>query len=102
MLKKLILAVALVAAAALPAQAGDRDRDHRHDRHHHDRHHHRQNHRIEHWHGHHGHVGHPIYYRRHVSQCFWQGGYWASQPILGAAGVYFYQSVWVPAQYVCY
>ena len=97
MLKKLILAVALVAAAALPAQAGDRDRDHRHDRHQH-----RQNHRIEHWHGHQGHVGHPIYYRRHASQCFWQGGYWASQPILGAAGVYFYQSVWVPAQYVCY
>jgi hypothetical protein len=92
MIKKLILAVALLVAAAVPAQAWDGHRDwQRHD----------GPRRIEHWQGGHGHVAYPFYYRR-VPQCLWQGGYWASQPILGAAGVYYYQSVWVPAQYVCY
>jgi len=94
MIKKLILAVALLVAAAVPAQAGDdRDRDwRRHDRPRH----------IEHWQPRHGHAGHPHYYYRRAPQCFWQGGYWASQPVLGAAGVYYYQSFWVPAQRVCY
>jgi hypothetical protein len=92
MIKKLILAVAILVAAAVPAQAWDGRDFHRHD----------GPRRIEHWQGGRGHVAYPLYYYRQVPQCYWQGGYWASQPVLGAAGVYYYQSVWVPAQQVCY
>lgn len=34
--------------------------------------------------------------------CAWQPGYWVNQPAVDAWGRYTYVQQWVPAQYVCY
>jgi|SRR5712692_4373270 len=34
--------------------------------------------------------------------CAWQPGYWVHQPSVDAWGRYTYVQQWVPAQYVCY
>ncbi len=34
--------------------------------------------------------------------CAWQPGYWVNQPSVDAWGRYTYVQQWVPAQYVCY
>ncbi len=55
---------------------------------------------------------HPYYYPYYPSYypayayvppaCSWQPGYWVNQPYVDAWGRYTYVQQWVPAQYVCY
>jgi len=82
MLRKLILAMAVLAMAAIPLSALARD-DQREQR--------------------------PFFlgvypepYSAYAARCYWQPGYWASQPYVDANGGYAYVSQWVPPQQVCY
>ena len=80
MLRKLILAMAVLAMAAVPMSALARD-DHREQR--------------------------PFFLGVYpepysTARCYWQPGYWASQPYVDANGGYAYVSQWVPPQQVCY
>ncbi len=91
MMRKLMLALVILAVAALPMPALARDGGHD------GRHEFRSGHeRFE--------VGfYPYpYYAYAPPACYWQPGYSVNQPYVDAWGRYTYVQQWVPAQYVCY
>ena len=83
MVRKVILALAILVVGVVPAHARD---------------------------GHEGRDGHERFEGRGVhnfhgyapSTCSWQDGYWGYQPYVDAWGRYTYVPQWVPAQYLCY
>jgi hypothetical protein len=99
MLRKLALALVILAMAAVPAHALVRDIAHegRHEIHGGD---HQRHVRFE--HRSRGFVSVYPYYPYTPSTCYWQPGYWANAPYVDAWGRYTYVTQWVPAQYVCY
>ena len=101
MVRKLILAVVILAMAAVPVPA--LARDHGHD----GRHELRGGH--ERFEGHDFHrpfIGYGFYpypyYAYAPPACSWQPGYWVNQPYVDAWGRYTYVQQWVSPQYVCY
>ncbi len=95
MVRKMVLALVILAVAAVPLPALAKDE---HDvRGGHERG--ERNERFE----HHEPFGPPAY-GVYAPTCSWQGGSWAYQgPVLGADGNYYYVPQWVvPPQYVCY
>ena len=44
----------------------------------------------------------PSSYAYAPPACSWQPGYWVNQPSVDAWGRYIYVPQWVPTQYVCY
>jgi hypothetical protein len=117
MVRKLILAVVILAMAAVPVPALARDGGHGRGSHGASRSHgghefhghgfHGGPERFEHFHG--GFVGvypYPYYavpyYAYAPPACYWQPGYSVNQPYVDAWGRYTYVQQWVPAQYVCY
>ena len=97
MIRKLILAVTILALAALPVPAFARDNWHggRHDF--------RGAHgRFERFH-HRPFVGVYAFpsYAYVPPSCYWQAGYWVNQPYVDAWGRYSYVQQWVPAQWIC-
>ena len=97
MIRKLILAIAVLAMAAIPMSALARDDrrefDGRHEFERHERFEHR-----------------PFFFGVYPEpftayappRCYWQPGYWTSQPYVDANGSYAYVSQWVPSQQACY
>ncbi len=108
MVRKLTLALVILAVAAVPFPAlawdGHRDFDGRHEFHggperfaRHER--------FEHFHrpffGVYSYGYYP-YYAYAPPRCYWQPGYWVNQPYVDAWGQYVYVPQWVQPQYVCY
>ena len=92
MVRKMVLALVILAVAAVPLPALAKDEhDSRDGR--------ERGERNE----HHEPFGPPAY-GVYAPTCSWQGGSWAYQgPVLGADGNYYYVPQWVvPPQYVCY
>jgi hypothetical protein len=93
MIRKLILAVAVLAMTAVPMSALARDAHREFDgRHEFERREQR-----------------PFFFgvypepnSAYAPRCYWQPGYWANQPYVDANGDYAYVSQWVPPQQVCY
>ena len=105
MIRKLMLALVILAMAAVPMPALARDGGHdgRHEvRGGHERFERRE--RFEHFRqafiGF-GYYPYP-YYAYAPPACYWQPGYSVNQPYVDAWGRYTYVQQWVPAQYVCY
>jgi hypothetical protein len=112
MVRKLILAVVILAMAAVPVPALARDGGH-------GSHNASRSHGGHDFHGrgfhggperfvHGGFVGvYPYphraapYYAYAPAACFWQPGYWVNQPYVDAWGRFTYVQQWVPAQRVC-
>jgi hypothetical protein len=91
MIRKLILAVAVLVMAAVPMSALARD-DHRDGRHEFER---RESRPFF--------FGvYPEPYSVYAPRCYWQPGHWANQPYVDANGDYAYVSQWVPPQQVCH
>jgi hypothetical protein len=90
MIRKVILALAILVVGVVPAQA----RDGHEGRGGHERFEHREFHHFR------GHA--PFGFYGYPSSCSWQGGYWGYQPYVDAWGRYTYVPQWVPAQYLCY
>ena len=103
MLRKLVLAMTILALAAVPVPAWARDDGHD------GRHEVRENH--ERFRGHErfergpslgfGFYPSPYYYAYAPPACAWQPGYWVTQPYVDAWGRYTYAQQWVPRQWVC-
>ncbi len=100
MVRKLILALTILAVAAVPVPALARD----HVRGFHGgREFHARHERFEQFH----HVRHFVgayaypYYAYAPPACYWQPGYRINRPYVDAWGRYVYVRQWVPAQYVC-
>ncbi len=106
MVRKLILAVVILAMAAvpMPALAGDRHEGRHESRGGHERF--ERHERFEHgpFFGF-GFYPTPFYagpyYAYAPPACTWQPGYWVNQPYVDAWGRYTYVQQWVPAQWVC-
>ena len=110
MVRKLILALVILAVAAVPFPAlawdGHRDFDGRHEFHGgHERF--ERHERFEHFRRPffgvypYGYYPYP-YYAYAPPRCYWQPGYWVNQPYVDAWGQYVYVPQWVQSQYVCY
>jgi hypothetical protein len=85
MIRKLMLVIALLAVAAVPAQAREREFRGGHERfERHERFEHRG----------------PVF-GFYGPACSWQAGYWVNQPYVDVYGNYTYAPQWVPPQYVC-
>jgi hypothetical protein len=95
MVRKIVLALVILAVAAVPLPALAKDEHDSRDGHERGE----RNERFE----HHEPFGPPAY-GVYAPTCSWQGGSWAYQgPVLGADGNYYYVPQWVvPPQYVCY
>src|SRR6266404_741497 len=104
MIRKLVLALVILAMAAvpLPAVAGDGGHEGRHEFRGGERFERRE--RFEHFRQPFitfGFYPYP-YYAYAPPACYWQPGYSVNQPYVDAWGRYTYVRQWVPAQYVCY
>ncbi len=107
MIRKLILALVILAMAAVPLPALAEDGGHqvRHEfRGGHERFERRE--RFEHFRQPFvtfGFYSNPYpYYAYAPPACYWQPGYSLNQPYVDAWGRYTYVQQWVPAEYVCY
>ena len=96
MIRSFVLAIALLAAAALPVQARDavgggpgHDNDFHHDRD-----------RSEHFDHRRTFVARPFGYV-YTPNCYWQPAYWNNQVYPNGYGGYAYAPQFVPGQWVC-